>query len=110
MHGVPCQQFLGARNDLESPAPLFQLVDFAGRVNLRWGGRRLSTVLLGSNGSRRQQKNGPHDASHGASFTGSYGYFAYSFPFLFSLRSSCGSSACLAEALFVACPCAAVAS
>jgi len=49
MHGLSGEEFLGTRRNFESPATLFQPVDFAGRVNLGRGGRPLRRILLSSN-------------------------------------------------------------
>jgi len=48
MHGLSGEEFLGTRSNFESPATLFQPVDFAGRVNLGRGGRPLREILLSS--------------------------------------------------------------
>src|SRR4029077_8843308 len=37
VHWLPREEFLGTREKFESPATLFQLVEFAGRVNLPRG-------------------------------------------------------------------------
>jgi hypothetical protein len=49
MHGLPGEEFLGARKQFESSATLLQLVHFAGRVNLRRGGRGLRRIHLCAN-------------------------------------------------------------